>query len=91
VPSEEEEPDFSHIEFTEDRGESAASSLLQEILGDEENLDSVVEKANPQELTLADGEHRHTWRGCRIRFQNREYQERASKRKSIPKRSSIPF
>jgi hypothetical protein len=52
VPTEEEEPDFSHIEFTEDRGESAASSLLQEILGDEENLDSVVEKANPQELTL---------------------------------------
>ncbi len=47
-----EEDDFSHIEFTEDRGESAASSLSQEILGDEENLDSVVEKANPQELTL---------------------------------------
>lgn len=46
------EDDIPHVEFTEDRGESAASSLLQEILGDEENLDSVVEKANPQELTL---------------------------------------
>jgi hypothetical protein len=47
-----EEEHVHHVEFTEDKGESAATTLLQEILGDEENLDSVVEKANPQELTL---------------------------------------
>jgi hypothetical protein len=47
-----EEEEFPHVEFHEDKGESAATSLLQEILGDEENFDSVVEKANPQELCL---------------------------------------
>ncbi len=33
-------------------GNEAASSLLAEILGDEDNFDSVVEKANPNELAL---------------------------------------
>ncbi len=47
-----EEEEYPHVDYTEDKGENAANSLLQEILGDEENLDSVVEKANPQELCL---------------------------------------
>ncbi len=46
------EEEYPHVDYTEDKGENAANTLLQEILGDEENLDSVVEKANPQELCL---------------------------------------
>jgi hypothetical protein len=49
---ESEEEEYPLADYSQDKGESAATSLLQEILGDEENLDSVVEKANPQELCL---------------------------------------
>lgn len=46
------EEELPEVEFTEDRGETAANNLLQEILGDEDNLDNVIDKATPQELTL---------------------------------------
>ncbi len=36
---------------TESKEQKTTTSLLQEILGDEENLESIFEKANPQELT----------------------------------------
>ncbi len=46
------EAEAAPVEFTEDKGEEAATNLLEEILGEQENLDTVIEKATPQELCL---------------------------------------
>lgn len=50
--SSEEDAEEGEAETVDEGGKQAAQSLLAEILGDETNFDTVVEKASPNELAL---------------------------------------